>query len=85
MRGFAPARRGPFVSGNGAIRWRFIFLLSLSVIPDLIGDPVSFPPLHVHVAIDCQSKSHDNAGTVARERNCTVTLLTKKANFDDET
>ena len=41
-------------------------------------------PLHVHVAIDCQSKSNDNAGTVVRERNCTVTLLTKKAYFNDE-
>ena len=40
--------------------------------------------LHVHVAIDCQRKSNDNAATVVRERNCTVTLLTKKAYFNDE-
>ncbi len=27
----------------------------------------------LHVAIDCQRKSHDNGGTVVREKNCTIT------------
>ncbi len=38
----------------------------------------------LHVAIDCQRKSHDNGGLVARGRNCTITLLTKEACCDDE-
>ena len=29
-------------------------------------------------------ESHDNAGTIARDGSCTVTLLTKKTYFNDE-
>ena len=34
--------------------------------------------------IDCQRKANDNAGIVARDRNCTITHLIKTACFDDE-
>ena len=78
-----------FFLGSRAISWRF-FESGLSEPHKMRqlqlrrGRKAKDIAFHVHVAIDCQMKSHDNGGLVARERNCTITVLTKKARFDDE-